>query len=81
MAKHVNIDEAKKHFSKLVSRAENGEEIVIARGGVPVARLVPLASRAAQRVPGDLKGKLWIADDFDAPLSDKLLREFEGEPD
>ena len=62
----VNIHEAKTHLSRLVERAEAGEEIVIARAGVPVARLVPLIEVARKRVPGVWKGKVSIADDFDA---------------
>jgi prevent-host-death family protein len=61
----VNIHEAKTHFSKLVERAEKGEDIVIARAGKPVARLVAFHERPGARKPGALKGKIWIADDFD----------------
>lgn len=60
----VNIYQAKTHLSELVQRAAEGEEIVIARNGTPVARLMPLAS-AVERVPGRWKGKIWMSDDFD----------------
>ena len=66
MAEPVNIHEAKTHFSKLLARVMRGEEIVIAKAGKPVARLVPERPPApARRVPGIDKGKLKIADDFD----------------
>jgi len=77
----VNIHEAKTHFSKLVERANAGEEIVIARAGRPVARLVPYtddAERAVPRVPGGWKGRVWIADDFDE-LPDDIVAAFDGE--
>lgn len=64
--KQVNIHEAKTHFSALISEAQNGEEIVIARAGQPVARLVPVAPLAAKGRLGWAEGeKYWIADDFD----------------
>jgi len=78
MAKPVNIRAAKTHFSRLVDRAAKGEEIIISKAGKPVARLMPLAAPARRRRPGLLKGKIKIADDFDAPLPEEILREFEG---
>jgi prevent-host-death family protein len=77
MAKPVNIHPAKTHFSRLVERAAKGEEIVIARAGRPVARLVPLGSAARPRRPGLLKGRIRIRKDFDAPLPEDVLRLFE----
>jgi prevent-host-death family protein len=74
----VNVHEAKTHFSKLLVRVGSGEEIVIAKAGKPVARLVPLASVVARRAPGSAAGVLHISDDFDAPLPDSQLAEFEG---
>ena len=74
----VNIHRAKTQLSKLIERVSEGEEIVIARGGKPVARLIPLVQRTKPRRPGALKGKIWIAEDFDAPLPDELLDLFEG---
>jgi prevent-host-death family protein len=67
----VNVHEAKTHFSKLVARAERGEEIVIARGGKPVAKLVP-AEVHPKRPLGLLKGQIWMSDDFDDPLPDEF---------
>ena len=61
----INIYDAKAQLSKLVARAEAGEEITLARNGKPGARLVPLGRRTAPRVPGALKGQFWIAPDFD----------------
>jgi prevent-host-death family protein len=78
MAKPVNIYEAKTHLSALVERAAKGEEIIIAKAGHPMARLVPLAP-IPKRVAGQWKGKIWIAPDFDDPLPEDLLRLFEGE--
>lgn len=78
MLKPVNIHAAKTHFSRLVERAAKGEEIVIARAGRPVARLVPLSSAGRPRRPGLLKGRIRIRKDFDAPLPDDVLRRFEG---
>lgn len=81
MGKPVNIYEAKTQLSRLVDRAAAGEEIIIARAGRPMARLVPLQPHPPLRVPGRWKGKIRIAPDFDDPLPDELLRAFEGEDD
>ena len=76
----VNIFEAKSNLSKLVARAEQGEEIIIARNGKPAARLTPLEPTAKPQIRfGGLKGKIWVADDFDNDLPEKVLAEFEGE--
>jgi len=79
MAKPVSIRAAKTHFSRLVDRAAKGEEIIISRAGKLVARLVPLAvpARRRRRV-GLLKGRIKIAENFDAPLPEEVLREFYG---
>jgi prevent-host-death family protein len=76
----VNIHVAKTHLSKLIERVRLGEEIVIAKAGTPVARLVPENSREPRK-PGSAKGKIWIADNFDDPLPDDLLDMFEGRGD
>jgi prevent-host-death family protein len=68
MDKAVNIHEAKTHLSRLIERVEAGEEITIARAGRPVAKLVAISRRTEPRVPGSWKGKVRIAEDFDAPL-------------
>lgn len=78
MAKPVNIHAAKTHFSRLVERAANGEEIVISRAGKPVARLMPLAVPGRRRRLGLLKGRIKIAANFDAPLPEEVLRQFYG---
>ena len=74
----VNIYEAKTQLSKLVDRAAAGEEIVIARAGRPVARLVPLGPERKPRQPGAWKGKVWMADDFDE-LPEEIMAAFRGE--
>lgn len=74
----VNVHDAKTHFSKLLARAEAGEEIVIGRAGTPVAKLVPVTSGRRARVPGSARGQVVVAPDFDAPLSEEVLAEFEG---
>ncbi len=61
----VNIHEAKTHLSRLLARAAAGEEIVIAKAGEPMARLVPYLEDRPARRPGRLKGKISIAEDFD----------------
>lgn len=76
----VNIHQAKANLSRLIQRVEAGEEIVIARGGKPVARLVPRAPERKPRVFGRLKGRIKIADDFDDPLPDELLAAFYDGP-
>ena len=74
----VNVHEAKTTLSALLARAQAGEDIIIARNGKPVARLVPLAPGNPKRTPGLLAGKLQIPDDFDAPLPDDILDSFEA---
>jgi prevent-host-death family protein len=72
-----NVHEAKTHLSRLLEKVAEGEEVVIARAGVPVARLVPVAP-PSQRELGFERGRVFIADDFDAPLPDDELKRFEG---
>ena len=72
----VNMHEAKTHFSKLVDSVIKGNEIVIAMAGKPVAKLTPIEKKQKRR-PGALKGKIKIAKDFDAPLSEDILSDFE----
>ena len=78
MSFQVNVHEAKTHFSRLLDRVSGGEEVIIARAGEPVARLVPVEKPPRERVPGSAKGEIGIADDFDAPLPEEVLGEFEG---
>lgn len=75
---YVNIHAAKTHLSSLVEAAERGEETVIARAGVPVAKLAPLTPKLPRIRFGLLEGKLSVADNFDDPLPDDLLDAFEG---
>jgi prevent-host-death family protein len=76
----VNIHAAKTHLSRLIDAAAAGEEILIARAGKPVARLVPLQDTPVKprRQLGLLAGKLHVPRDFDAPLPDDILDSFEG---
>jgi len=77
----INIHEAKTQLSKLVEEAAQGEEIIIAKAGKPVARLVPLATNEGKtRIPGGMKGQIWLADDFDAPMSDAELTLWHDSP-
>jgi prevent-host-death family protein len=76
MSRQVNLYEAKTKLSRLVERAAAGEEIIIAKDGKPRARLVPLKQEPPRRRPGAGRGKVWIADDFDAPLPADLLAAF-----
>jgi prevent-host-death family protein len=73
-----NLYEAKSSLSQLVDRAAAGEEIIIAKAGKPLAKLVPVAARGRRRKPGGWKGQVVISDDFDAPLPENLRRAFEG---
>lgn len=72
----LNIHEAKTHLSRLVEEAVAGEEIVIAKAGKPLVRLVPLGREAPKRRIGALRGQIQIADDFDAPLPAEILAGF-----
>jgi prevent-host-death family protein len=74
----INIYAAKTQLSKLVERAAAGKDVIIARGGKPVARLTRLAAPARKIRFGLLKGKVKIGNDFDAPLPEELIGEFEG---
>ena len=79
MTTTVNIHEAKTHLSRLLQRVIAGEEIIIAKSGQPVARLVPFGPQPKQRTPGSARGEIWVAPDFNAPLPEDLLAAFEGE--
>lgn len=70
--KPVNIHEAKTHLSRLVARAAEGEEIVIAKAGRPIAKLVGIARPVSRRPLGLARGKIIIHDDFDAPLPEDI---------
>ena len=72
----INVHAAKTHFSRLLERVEQGEEVVIARAGKPVARLVPMEPAAEPRRPGSARGLGRVAEDFDAPMPDEFLAAF-----
>lgn len=74
----INIHEAKTHLSRLLEQVAAGEEIIIARAGKAIARLVPLDAPPKKRQLGLLKGKLKVPDDFDTPLTDGEMSLFEG---
>lgn len=76
--KQVNIHEAKTNLSRLVDEVSDGEVVVLAKAGKPVAKIVPLGAERKPRKPGFLKRKIKIAKDFDAPLPDEVLDGFEG---
>lgn len=75
--KTMNVHEAKTHLSKLLEKVEAGEEIVIARNGKAVAKLVPY--RGKRRRPGSMKGRIRVRADFDAPLPEDIASSFRGE--
>jgi prevent-host-death family protein len=74
----VNIHAAKTQLSKLLDAAAAGEEVIIAKAGKPVARLESIDAAAPPRRLGILDGKLHVPDDFDDPLPDEIIAEFEG---
>ena len=74
----INIHEAKTQLSKLIEAVETGEEIVIARAGKPVAKLVPFVPVKVERKPGLMKGKFDIPDGFFGPMPNDTLDYFEG---
>jgi prevent-host-death family protein len=81
-AKIVDIHEAKMHLSRLIDQALAGEEIVIAKAGKPLVKLVPVEScRKPRRVLGRLAGQFVVPDDFDDPLPDEVLALFYGRDD
>jgi prevent-host-death family protein len=74
----VNIYDAKTQLSKLIEEAAAGNDVVIARGGKPVARLTRLDSSKRKIKFGVLKGKIKVSSDFDSPLPSEVLKQFEG---
>lgn len=71
----MNVQNAKTHLSRLLARVEAGEEVVIARDGRPIARLVPITQHPA-RTPGSARGEFEVPEEFFAPLPDEILRAF-----
>lgn len=82
MSTTYNMHEAKTHLSRLAERAAQGEEIVIARAGRPLAKLVPIDEPRKRRNLGFWRQeRVWVGDDFDEPLPWEIQRYFEGEGD
>jgi prevent-host-death family protein len=75
--RQVNMHEARSQLSTLVGEVLAGGEVVIARAGKPISRLVPYRAAKGRRIPGRWKGQLWVADDFDATPED-VVAAFEG---
>ena len=73
-----NVHYAKTHLSRLLQRVEAGEEIVLARAGKPIARIVPIDQPRAERTAGRWRGQIRVADDFDSPLDDDQLAAWES---
>jgi prevent-host-death family protein len=74
----VNIQEAKRHFLKLIDAVVHGSEILIAIAGKPIARLVPITKKPKRRL-GVLKGKIKVSKDFYKPLTEDIMNSFEEE--
>ena len=73
----LNIHAAKTHFSRLIEDVAAGEEVVIAKAGKPVARLVPIG-KSGKRTLGVLKGRLRVPRNFDEPLPEEVIAALEG---
>jgi len=78
MAEVINIHEAKTHLSRIVDEVAAGAEVIIAKAGRPMARLSPIATPVKKKQLGLLKGRIKVADDFNAPLDETTLSDFEG---
>lgn len=77
--KPINIYDAKTRFSELVDKAAAGNDVVVSRNGRPIAKITRLEGDQKQRIKfGTLKGKIKLRADFDAPLPDEILADFEG---
>lgn len=77
--KIFNIHEAKTHFSKIITQVEIGEEIIIAKAGKPVAKLIPIREKPKSRISGTAKAKITLTEDFESPLPEDFVQEFEKE--
>jgi prevent-host-death family protein len=75
MTTQVNVYEAKTQLSALLTQVEKGEDVIIARHGRPVAKIIPFTDKPIRRQPGYWKGKVWMADDFDE-MDEEQLREW-----
>ncbi len=78
MVVDVNIHQAKTHLSRLLEQALAGDEVVIMKAGKPLVRLTPVAAAPTKRKIGTARGDFAVPDDFDAPLPDRVLDEFEA---
>ncbi|WP_341530465.1 type II toxin-antitoxin system Phd/YefM family antitoxin [Nostoc sp. UHCC 0302] len=78
MAITVNVAEATAKFTELLNQVLLGEEVVIAEQGIPIARLVALTNTNSPRIPGLDKGKVFITSDFNEPLPEEILSDFES---
>jgi prevent-host-death family protein len=78
VVRSVNIHDAKTHLSRLVDEVSAGEEIIIAKAGKPLARLIPFRAGTRRRKLGVLTGRFSVPDDFDAPLPSEIIEDFEG---
>ncbi|WP_448592367.1 type II toxin-antitoxin system Phd/YefM family antitoxin [Thermoflexus hugenholtzii] len=78
MPVQVSVRAIKTRLHELLHRVQEGEEIIITRAGKPIARLVPIEEeKPGRRMPGSAKGKIWIREDFDAPLPESIIAEFD----
>ena len=78
MAVEVNVHEAKTHLSRLLDQAMEGEDVIIMRAGRQLARLTPVETAPVERKLGTARGDFVVPEDFDAPLPEEILAEFEG---
>ena len=76
MSIQVNIYETKTNLSRLINRVLEGEEVIIAKSGKPVAKLIPFRKTSTKRKAGLFKSKIKISDDIDKPLPDDIIEEF-----
>ncbi len=74
----VNIHQAKTNLSRLIEQVGKGETVIISRAGKPVAKLIAIDGTPPPRQPGSMQGRIWIAPDFDDPLPESILCDFEG---
>lgn len=76
MATPINVPETTEQLAELIDRVQAGEEILLAQNGIAIARLVPIQAVTQLRIPGQDKGKVTIASDFNAPLPETILNDF-----
>jgi len=78
MSSVFNIHEAKTQFSRLLAKVSAGQEVIISRAGKPIAKLVPITEKSGRRAPGSAKEMVIVSDDFNEPLPEQVLEEFEN---